>query len=142
MNRKRPVGITALALFFSFGALISFTSAVSLLCRGGPLEAMWRINPRALDAFSTMGAWAIVLLGAVCVACGTAAVGLWRDRRWGRRVGLTILVINLVADLANATVGHDPRAVIGVPIAALLALYLWRSERAAIMAGKATDRGA
>src|SRR5205807_3637609 len=62
----RPIGITALSLFFLFGAGASFVSFISLLFPGSFLEAVWRVNPRARAGLGGMGLWAVVLMGAVC----------------------------------------------------------------------------
>lgn len=75
-TETRPGGVTALSLFFLAGAVISFVAGVSLLLPGSILEPIWRVNPRAHEAFMGLGGWAIVLLCAVCIACALAAVGL------------------------------------------------------------------
>ena len=124
IKSKRPAGITALSIFFAAGALISFTSSASLLFPGSFLEPMWRLNPRALEAFHNMGGWAIVMLCTVCAGCAFAAVGLWRGARWGYRLALGILVINLTGDIANVALGTEPRAAIGIPIVSLILIYL------------------
>lgn len=120
----RPPGVTALACLFAFGTIASGLSLVSLLNPGGPLEPIWRLNPRAHDAFSRMGIWAPLLLGIVCLACAASAYGFFRGRRWGFRLGVTLLVVNLVGDLINAALGIEPRAVVGVPIVGLILWYL------------------
>jgi len=43
-SETRPLGITALSIFFLFGAAASFISSVSLLFPGSFLEQMWRLN--------------------------------------------------------------------------------------------------
>jgi|SRR6266853_1212818 len=123
-SETRPVGITALSIFFSFGALISFTVFVSLLFPGSFLEPMWRLNPRAREAFASVGAWAVVLMFAVCVSCALAALGLWRGARWGYRLALALLVINMLGDIANVILGTEPGAVVGVPIIIAILTYL------------------
>jgi len=120
----RPPGVTALACLFAFGVLASGLSLVSLLNPGGPLEPMWRLNPRGHEAFSRMGVWAPLLLGAVCLACAASAYGFLSGKRWGYRLGITLLLLNLCGDLVNAALGIEPRAVVGVPIVALLLWYL------------------
>src|SRR3954451_1028184 len=113
---KRPPGITALALFFVFGNVMSGLTAVMLSFPGSVIEPLWRLNPRAREGFVGMGGWAVVLMLVVCVACATAAVGLWRCSRVGYWTALVVLAINLVGDTANAVVGHDWRTLIGLPI--------------------------
>jgi hypothetical protein len=124
----RPFGITALSALFAFGALASGLSAVSLLTPGGPLEPIWRLKPRAHEAFAGAGTWAPLLLGAVCLACAAAAYGFFTGRLWGYRLGITLLVVNLAGDLINAGLGIEPRAVVGLPVVALLLWYLSSSR--------------
>src|SRR5205085_10234115 len=114
-SETRPVGITLLSIFFLFGAAVSFTVFVSLLFPGSFLEPMWRLNPRARDAFAKAGVWAIILMCAVCVSCVLAAAGLWRGARWGYRLALILLVINMSGDIANLLLGTEPGAIVGVP---------------------------
>jgi hypothetical protein len=123
-TKVRPSGITALSAFFAFGTLASGISVLSLLTPGGPLEPVWRLNPRAHEGFSSMGLWAPCLLAAVCAACAASAYGFFRGRRWGYRLGIALLVVNGAGDLVNAVLRIQPRAVIGVPIVALLLWYL------------------
>lgn len=125
-DSTRPRGITALGVFLVLGCLIALTSAVSLLFPGSFLEPMWRLNPRARTAFSTMGFWAPVLLIVVSTACGATAWGLWRGRRWGHRLAVGGFAVHLLADTANVVLGTEPRAIVGIPIVALLLFYLFR----------------
>jgi hypothetical protein len=131
---QRPKGITALSLFFGFGAAMAFTSFVALLYPGGFLEPMWRLNPRAREAFAGMGGWAVLLMAVVSVACAFASVGLWRGKQWGYVLAIVLLAINLIGDLANALLGIEPRAWFGVPIVALLLWYLASSRVRAFFA--------
>ena len=126
----RPIGITALSLFFLFGAGASFVSFISLLFPGSLLEAIWRLNPRARAGLGGMGVWAVILMGAVCVACALAAVGLWRGARWGYWLPVSLVAVNLLGDVLNVFLGTEPRAVIGIPIAlAILAFLMSRRAR-------------
>jgi uncharacterized membrane protein (DUF2068 family) len=124
MTRNRLWAVTALSVLFLVGALISFTASVSLLSANSFLLPIWRLNPRAQVAFMSIGGWAIVLLLAVCAACLAAAIGLWRGARWGHRVAVTMIAINLIGDIANTVLGTEPRAIIGVPIAAAILWYI------------------
>jgi hypothetical protein len=123
-SRRRPAGVTALLCLFVLGTVASGLSVVSLLTPGGPLEPMWRLNPAAREAFSRMGAWAPLLLGVVCGACVASAYGFSTGKRWGYRLGASLLALNLAGDLLNSILGIDRRAAIGIPIAGLLLWYL------------------
>lgn len=120
----RPRGITALSIFLLAGALISFTAGLSLLFPNRIIEPMWRVNPRGHQGLMRIGLWGVVLLFAASVSCAAGAVGLWRSARWGHRVAVTLIAINLLSDVANSVLGAEPRAVVGVPIASVLLLYL------------------
>ena len=120
----RPAGVTALACLFALGILASGLSAVSLLTPGGPLEPMWKLNPRARESFSRLGPWAPLLLTVVCVACAACAYGFFRGRRWGYWLGAAGLLVNMTGDVVNAALGIEPRAAVGVPIVGLILWYL------------------
>jgi hypothetical protein len=120
----RPGGIIALSVFFLAGALISFTAGLSLLFPNSIIEPIWRVNPRGYQGLMRSGSWGVALLFAASVSCAAGAVGLWRRARWGHRVAVTLIAINLLSDVANSVLGTEPRAVVGVPIAFALLLYL------------------
>ena len=124
MTETRPWGLTALSVFFVFGAIVSFTSGVSMALPGSFLEPMWRLNPRAREAFVGLEGWAVLLLGVVCLACAFSAAGLWKGRRWGHRLAFGVLAVNLVGDVINAVLGTEPRAVFGIPVALALLGFL------------------
>ncbi|HME35351.1 MAG TPA: hypothetical protein VKF84_08940 [Candidatus Sulfotelmatobacter sp.] len=128
-SRTRLLGITTLSLFFAFGAVMSGLAAVMLLFPGSMLDPLWRVNPRAREGFAGLGVWAVLLMAVVCLACVTAATGLWRCRRWGLWSALAILGVNLVGDAANAALAHDWRALIGLPVCAAMILYLLAHRR-------------
>lgn len=122
----RPRTITALSIFFIAGATISLTASISLLYPNSFLESMWRLNPRAHQNLSSLGLWSVVLMTTVSGFCAAAGIGLWRQRRWGYWVAVALIVINLIGDITNVVLGTEPRAIIGVPIAAALLGYLLR----------------
>jgi len=121
---QRPLGITALSLFFVFGALMSGVTAIMLATSGGPLDPIWRLRPSARQELAPLGIWGVLLMATVSLACIGAALGLWTGRRSGYHLAVTLLVTNLVGDLANATIRGDPRTLIGIPIVGVLLWYL------------------
>ena len=114
----RPRLITALSIFFMVGAAISFTASLSLLRPNSFLEPMWRLNPRAHENLSSLGFWAVALLSSVSLFCAAAAIGLWQESRWGYRIAIGLMMVNLIGDVTNVVLGIEPRAIAGVPIAA------------------------
>ncbi len=125
---KRPLGVTALSLFFLAGAAITATAALALLNPGSPLEPIWKLNPHVHEGFLAFGGWAIALLAIVSPACLCAGIGFWHGHRWGYRLGVGLLIVNLISDVVNFVTGVEPRAAIGVPIVAVLLVYLFSAE--------------
>jgi hypothetical protein len=124
----RPAGVTALAWLFAVGVLASGLSAISLLNPGGTLEPMWKLNPHARESLSRMGIWAPLLMAVVCLACAACAYGFFAGKRWAYPLGVGGLIVNATGDVVNAALGIEPRAVIGVPIVALVLWYLASSR--------------
>ncbi len=128
MKRETPIGMKLLALFFAFGACMCALTIGLLLFPGSPLDSLWRLNAEAHAAFQRIGGLSILLMAIVGGACALAAIGLARNTKWARWVGILILAVNLVGDLTNAFVRHDLRTLIGVPIAGAMIFYLARFE--------------
>ena len=129
MKSATPIGMKLLALFFMFGTCMCGLTIALLLFPSGVLDSLWRLNPGAHAAFQRMGRLSILLMAVVGIACTSAAIGLARNARWGRWLGILILVVNLVGDLTNAFVRHDLRTLIGVPIARVMIFYLtWQAK--------------
>jgi hypothetical protein len=124
------MGIKLLIAFFIFGVCACTLTIVLLLMPGTVLDVRWRANPTAQAGFREMGRpVSLLLMVAVGSACAAAAVGLARQKAWGRWLAIAILVVNLGGDTLNALVRHDPRTLIGLPVAGVMIWYLWKSER-------------
>jgi hypothetical protein len=128
-SKIRLISITALSIFFFFGAVISFVSSISRLFPGSFLEPMWRLNPGAREGFTAIGVWAIVLMAVVCVACASASVSLWRGSWWGYWLAVALLIINLMGDIANVVFGTEPKAAVGIPIVVAILIFLMSSRQ-------------
>lgn len=123
-KRNRPIGVTALSIFFMTATAITVVAAISLLLPNGFLEPIWRLNPRGRAGLGAIGAWAVVLFVVVGCACAVAAIGLWRGARWGYVAAIIVLSINLLADIINVVSRIEPRAAIGIPIVILILAYM------------------
>jgi hypothetical protein len=113
-----------LVIFFAAGALICLVTMLALAFPGGSLEPIWRLRPDARVEFQKIGNWSVGLMAVVGVACGLSAIGLARNAEWGRRLAIGVLTVNLIGDSLNALLRHDPRTLIGLPIAGLMIWYL------------------
>ena len=118
------VPIVLFVAFFAFGTLMCLLTIVLLAFPGTALDALWRANPQAHEAFTSHRAWAFPLMAVVGIACASAAVGLAKRAEWGRRLAIVILAVNLLGDLGGAIVRHDPRTLIGLPIAGAMIWFL------------------
>jgi hypothetical protein len=131
MEQKRlPLGIKLLVIFFAAGALICSLVILALAFPGGILEPIWRLRPDAQTEFQEIGTWAVALMAAVGAACGLSAFGLARGAEWGRRLAMGVLTVNLVGDAFNAVFRGDLRTLIGMPIGGLMIWYLVSEGRA------------
>jgi len=122
-------GPVLLAAFFAFGALVSSLTAAMLLAPGRWSDIIWSLKPSARDDFGLLDGWAVPLMLLVSAACAGTALGVWRDRRWGYRLAIAVLGINLAGDLINGVL-RDRRTLIGLPIGGALMLYAIARERA------------
>jgi hypothetical protein len=121
---NRPVGVSALSFFFAAGTIPSSAAAVALAFPGTWSERMWRLKPEAPADFAHLGPVAIPLMLIVAAACAGAALGLCNRRRWGHRLAVGLLTVNLIGDSLNAILRHDWRTLIGLPIGAVMLAYL------------------
>jgi uncharacterized membrane protein (DUF2068 family) len=117
------------AAFFAFGATMCALTIALLLFPGTRFDSLWRLNPEAHSAFQSLGNAVVFLMLAVGASCATAAVGLWRNTRWGIQLAIVILSVNIAGDLLNAVFRRDYRALIGLPIGGAMIFYLVRSQK-------------
>jgi uncharacterized membrane protein (DUF2068 family) len=75
---------------------------------------------------AAIGWWGVVLMGVVSAACLITAVGLWRGARWGYWLAVVGLIVNLLGDTVNIVVEGDYRAAVGIPVVAVILIYLAR----------------
>ncbi len=122
---RRPVSVTALSLFFFFGATLAGLAAVSLVFPGRVLEAMWRLDPRGHEVLGRMHGWGALLLAAVSMTCTVLAVGLWHGRRWNYAAVISLLAFQVADDILRMVARFDPHVIVGdLIVLGGLALYL------------------
>jgi len=131
--REGSVGTILLTIFFAVGALTCLSTILALAFPGSFLESVWRLKPEARLQFLQIGrGFSIGLMAIVGGACGASAIGLVRNAEWGRKLALVVLTINLIGDSLNALLRHEPKTLIGVPVAVAMIWYLFRRRRIAV----------
>jgi len=65
-------------------------------------------------------------MSVVCIACVCAVIGLHLRQLWGYWLAVGMLGANLVGDLTAVVTGREPKAIVGVPIALVVLIYLMR----------------
>jgi hypothetical protein len=127
--KRRSLGTILLIIFFAAGALICLVTMLALAFPESCLKSIWRLKPEARNQFEEIGrSVSIVLMAAIGIACGLAAVGLAQAAKWGRWLAIGILTANLIGDSVNALLRHDPKTLIGLPIGGLMIWYLVKKK--------------
>jgi uncharacterized membrane protein (DUF2068 family) len=88
-------------------------------------------RPAGLAALAFPGSWlepmwrlAVILMVVVGAACAAAAAGLWKNRRWGHRLAVGVLGVNLPGDSLSVVIRGDYRTLIELPIGGAMIAYL------------------
>jgi hypothetical protein len=124
---KDPRGMTAIGVFLAAAAMITLLAGVSLVWRGTPLDRMWNLNPAAHAQLQPWGGPAGILFILLSAALAGAATGWWKRRKWGWRLAVGIIAVQVLGDAANALLGRVVEGVTGATIAGALLFYLTRA---------------
>lgn len=121
----RPRGFFAVGIFLYFGATMAGLAAVTLLWRGTVLDRAWALNPRAYQQLAPVSRVAGPLFLLLCALLISAAIGWFQRRRWGWRLTVAIIAIQVSGDVFNLLRSDWLRGTVGVAIAGALLLYLF-----------------
>jgi hypothetical protein len=119
--RGRPVGVALIAIMFAFFVIIASSTGWS---------AFQALNSGRLSAASIAEARLDLILSLLAVPfCVVAAIGVWRQRRWGLYLALVFLVLTIlrfvVEAFSFATLGYGLLAALSrsvIPITIMLYL--------------------
>lgn len=123
---RRPRFVVAIVFFLIVAAALSLAVGGALLAPQSPLAVIWRMNPRAQLDFLRLGGMGGALMLALALVAALTALGLWVGTKWGWRLAVTGLAINMIGDAARAF-AVEPRAAVGIPIVAAVLFILARS---------------
>jgi hypothetical protein len=125
-DAPKPSGFAAVGIFLFFGATMASLATITLLWRGTALDRIWTFNPAAYSQLAPLGPGVGALFLLLGIALSAAGIGWFRRRRWGWRLAVAIIAIQVVGDLTNCIRGDWLRGGIGVIIAGALILFLLR----------------
>jgi len=107
-------------------------AGTTLAWPGTTLDRIWMLNPVAHRQLTPLGPRVGLAFGLLALALGTAAVGWFQKKRWGWRLAVCIIGIQVLGDLLNLMRGDYIRGVTGVVIAGALFIYLCRPTMRAL----------
>lgn len=125
-TRSAIAGLTAVGVFLFFGALMALLAAVTLLRPGTLLDQAWQLNPVAYALLFPRRLMFGPMFAVLSFALLCTGFGWFRRRRWGWRLAVIIIAIQVAGDLANLLRGDLLRGAAGFLIASALLFYLLR----------------
>jgi hypothetical protein len=125
-TKNRPRGFFAVGVFFFFGSAMATLAALTLLHPGTFLDQAWSLNPSAQAQMLPLGRIVGVPFIVLAITLFLAGMGWFRRRYWGWLLAVSVIAINLAADVAHFFLGNRLKSAVGVVIASLLLLYIAR----------------
>ncbi len=124
-----PRAVLVVAIVLSLAAAIATVTGFSLLFPDPIWNRMWELNRPAYLAFSRFGRLSGVVLFALAIGTGAAALGMIGRKKWGWWAAVTLFAANGMGDLLALADAHDlARSGSGVLIAGLFLYLLMRPD--------------
>jgi hypothetical protein len=89
---------------------------------------MWALDPRAFKELALHGRAVGIPFLLLGIALAVASIGWFKSRRWGWRLAVAVIAIQIIGDLVNAFAGHAVEGGLGVAMAGALLLYLLSAD--------------
>lgn len=126
---RRPAksAFVAIGIFLFFGMAMAALAGTTLLRPGTDLDRIWLLNPRAHSQLAYLGPRIGLAFLLLALALGATAIGWFQKKKWGWRLAVCIIGIQVLGDLVNLLSGDFIRGVPGVVIAGAVLAYLCRS---------------
>jgi hypothetical protein len=125
---RSPAGFFPLGVFFFFGSLMAAFAAITLLKPGTLLDQAWNLNMSAHEQMLPLGRVVGIPFIVLAVVLFLAGIGWFRRRYWGWVLGVSVIGINLAADITHFFLGDRLKSGVGVVIASLLLFCLTREK--------------
>jgi hypothetical protein len=125
---RSPAGFFPLGVFFFFGSLMAAFAAITLLKPGTFLDQAWKLNMSAHEQMLPLGRVVGIPFIVLAVVLFLAGLGWFGRRYWGWVLGVSVIGINLAADVTHFFLGDRLKSGVGVVIASLLLFYMTREK--------------
>jgi len=103
-------------------------AAITLLKPGTFLDQAWKLNMSAHEQMLPLGRVVGIPFIVLAVVLFLAGVGWFGRRYWGWVLGVSVIGINLAADVTHFFLGDRLKSGVGVVIASLLLFYMTREK--------------
>ena len=128
IERRPPkFAFVAIGIFLFFGMAMAALAGTTLLWPGTDLDRIWLLNPKAHSQLAPLGPRIGLAFLLLALALGATAIGWFQKKRWGWRLAVCVIGIQVLGDLMNMMKGDFIRGVPGFVIAGALLAYLCRS---------------
>ncbi len=134
LRTKLPRGFKSVGIFLFFGFVMASLAGTALLWPGTPLDGMWALNASAFKQLVPFGRAIGVPFLVLGLALFAAGVGWFGQRRWGWKLAVAIIAIQIAGDLTSMLMGDVIRGAAGVAIAGALFFYMTSSPVRAVFA--------
>src|SRR5215475_3211285 len=127
-NRRFSLGMNLMGVFLVFGATMAALAGITLVWQGTPLDSIWKLNPQAHHQLAPAGNLFGSGMLIVAFTLALASIGWFLKRKWGWRLAVAILSIQVGADILNLFSGRIFQGAVGAVIGGALIFYLLRSS--------------
>jgi hypothetical protein len=117
-----------MGVFWAFATAMAALAGTTLIWQHTFLSNAWRLNPIAYQVLAPVGTIAGPLFLLFSGVLLITTVGWFKQRVWGWRLGIAILLTQLAGDLFNLIRGDFLRGGVGVAIASGLLYFLMRRQ--------------
>ena len=133
IERRPPkFAFVAIGIFLFFGMAMAALAGTTLLWPGTDLDRIWLINPKAHSQLAALGPRIGLAFLLLALALGATAIGWFQKKRWGWRLAVCIIRIQVIGDFVNLLRGDHFGGATGVVIAGALLIYLYRPPMKAL----------